>query len=407
MWSRRHHFGPSPARAHGVQQDHVSTCTPGIRYRRQLPLSSPSSLTTNSGRRSSFTSGRLVALCLLISSCISMSNDVHGSAFGFGADAASSPLPSSVASSASSPFESETLSPRTVNTKYGSLRGLLVSFRMNDAASRYAVPAASSSASRTAAASSSSSPSAASSSSVSSSGVTNLRPVEVFVGVPYATPPIGSLRFMPPVTPTHWRGVRLATRFPAVCPQKLPDFDFKSTSTSTGSMAKSSPSAASGRSSTSSKPAFSFTPNSYASLTSLSSSSSSSSSSDQVPESRISHLKRVSAFLRNQSEDCLYLNVYAPFTSPSLSQPSSSSSQRKCSFHEIFVLMIIMMSNLKLFLVQWSKSLSTGSIWSQIFCCLPDFFSHCIENQCSVCRTVFLFPSQRPFMNDTFCSNEL
>ena len=182
-----------------------------------------------------------------------------------------------------------------------------------------------------------------SSSSVSSAAVTNLRPVEVFLGVPYATPPTGSLRFMPPVTPTHWRGIRLATRFAAVCPQKPPDAGSKATSSSstTSILNRSSPSAPSRSSSSSSKPTFSFTPNSYASMASLSSSSSSASfpSSNQLPESRISHLKRMLAFLRNQSEDCLYLNVYAPF--PSSSQ-SSSSSQRKCSFHEIFALMIIM-----------------------------------------------------------------
>ncbi|KFM76113.1 Neuroligin-4, X-linked, partial [Stegodyphus mimosarum] len=49
------------------------------------------------------------------------------------------------------------------------------------------------------------------------------RPVEIYLGVPYASPPIGSLRFMPPVTPAHWRGVRMADRFSAVCPQKFPD----------------------------------------------------------------------------------------------------------------------------------------------------------------------------------------
>lgn len=337
MWSRRHHdqgSGPSPARPpkHGLRQQHgeddVSACTPGIRYR-ELVASSPA----NSGRTSasSLNVSRLVALCLLFS-CLSMSNDRHGSAFGFGAHAGTSP-PSSAASSAS-PFESETLSPRTVNTKYGTLRGLLVSFRTNDAASRYSTSSSSSAIPKATPAASSSPPSPAHPppSSSSSPSVSNLRPVEVFLGVPYATPPIASLRFMPPVTPTHWRGIRLATKFAAVCPQKPPDSGFKAT-TSAASILRSSPSTSSrSSSSSSSKPTFSFTPNSYASMASLSSSSSSASfsSTNQLPESRISHLKRVSAFLRNQSEDCLYLNVYAPFTSPALSH-SSSSSQRKCS----------------------------------------------------------------------------
>lgn len=350
MRSQRHHDegsgGPAPARPakhgrlrrqHG--EDDVSACTPGIRYRK-LVASSPA----NSGRTSASSlngRSRLVALCLLFSCLTILSNDRHGSAFGFGAHAGTSP-PSSAASSAS-PFQSETLSPRTVNTKYGSLRGLLVSFRTNDAASRYS---ASSSASKAAA--SSSPPSSSSSPSPSSAPafptVSNLRPVEVFLGVPYATPPIASLRFMPPVTPTHWRGIRLATKFAAVCPQKPPDSGLTAAPGTTGSILRTAPSTSS-RSSSPSKPTFSFTPNSYASMASLSSSSSSASfsSSNQLPESRISHLKRVSAFLRNQSEDCLYLNVYAPFTSPSLSQSSSSSSsQRKCSFHKIFALLIIM-----------------------------------------------------------------
>lgn len=40
----------------------------------------------------------------------------------------------------------------------------------------------------------------------------NLEPVEVFKGIPYASPPTGSLRFMPPVTAALWSGVRKADR---------------------------------------------------------------------------------------------------------------------------------------------------------------------------------------------------
>jgi hypothetical protein len=40
----------------------------------------------------------------------------------------------------------------------------------------------------------------------------NLGPVEVFKGIPYASPPIGSLRFMPPVTGALWSGVKKADR---------------------------------------------------------------------------------------------------------------------------------------------------------------------------------------------------
>lgn len=99
--------------------------------------------------------------------------------------------------------------------------------------------------------------------------ITNLpnkqwRPVEVYLGVPYASPPTGSLRFMPPVTPAHWRGIRPADKFSAVCPQKLPDVK-----------------------------------NETAALKSM-------------PVGRLEYLKRLLPLLKNQSEDCLYLNIYAP-----------------------------------------------------------------------------------------------
>lgn len=88
--------------------------------------------------------------------------------------------------------------------------------------------------------------------------------VEVFKGVPYASPPVGSLRFMPPVTGAKWSGVKMANRFSAVCPQGLPDVG-----------------------------------NETAALL-------------RMPRGRLEHLRRVLPYLRNQSEDCLYLNIYAP-----------------------------------------------------------------------------------------------
>ncbi|KAH1004866.1 hypothetical protein HUJ05_005634 [Dendroctonus ponderosae] len=92
----------------------------------------------------------------------------------------------------------------------------------------------------------------------------HLESVEVFRGIPYASPPLGSLRFMPPVTGALWQGVKTAISFSPVCPQRLPDIS-----------------------------------NETAALR-------------RMPKGRLEYLKRLLPHLRNQSEDCLYLNIYAP-----------------------------------------------------------------------------------------------
>ena len=61
-------------------------------------------------------------------------------------------------------------SPRTVQTHYGALRGIVQQFHGP-----------------------------------------GLHPVEKFLGVPYATPPIHGLRFMPPLTPSPWDGVKMVS----------------------------------------------------------------------------------------------------------------------------------------------------------------------------------------------------
>lgn len=91
-----------------------------------------------------------------------------------------------------------------------------------------------------------------------------LKPIEVFLGVPYATPPIMSNRFSPTRTPSPWDGVRISDKLGPVCPQKLPDIS-----------------------------------NETAAL-------------DRMPKGRLEYLKRLLPYLKNQSEDCLYLNIYAP-----------------------------------------------------------------------------------------------
>jgi para-nitrobenzyl esterase len=43
--------------------------------------------------------------------------------------------------------------------------------------------------------------------------------VQIWRGVPFAKPPVGELRFMPPQPPEAWEGVRNATKFPPFAPQ--------------------------------------------------------------------------------------------------------------------------------------------------------------------------------------------
>ncbi|KAK5647117.1 hypothetical protein RI129_005581 [Pyrocoelia pectoralis] len=92
----------------------------------------------------------------------------------------------------------------------------------------------------------------------------HLEPVEVFRGVPYAAPPVGPLRFRPPEPPLTWPGTRLADTFGSVCPQKYPDITNKTE-------------------------ALQF-----------------------MPKGRYHYLKKLLPLLVNQSEDCLFLNIYVP-----------------------------------------------------------------------------------------------
>jgi para-nitrobenzyl esterase len=54
--------------------------------------------------------------------------------------------------------------------------------------------------------------------------------VEQFLGIPYAAPPTGKLRWHAPEPPAHWRGVRAATAFAPHCPQSASPFGRASTS---------------------------------------------------------------------------------------------------------------------------------------------------------------------------------
>lgn len=149
--------------------------------------------------------------------------------------------------------ESSTLSARTIQTKYGSIKGSLVRFSNQNRVSE---------------------------------SLTNLLDVETYLGVPYATPPTGGLRFMPPVTPTHWRGIRLVNRLKPVCPQHIPARDYQAIQSHNESEALR-----------------------------------------WMPRSRYEYLKRLIPMLGNQSEDCLYLNIYVPLLRTINTGPSS-----KCKY---------------------------------------------------------------------------
>ncbi|KAG5851504.1 hypothetical protein ANANG_G00094120 [Anguilla anguilla] len=88
-----------------------------------------------------------------------------------------------------------------------------------------------------------------------------LGPVIQFLGVPYAAPPTGERRFQPPEPPVSWPDVRNATQLGPVCPQtilegRLPDV--------------------------------------------------------MLPVWFTNSLEVVNSYVQDQSEDCLFLNIYVP-----------------------------------------------------------------------------------------------
>ncbi|HXL93719.1 MAG TPA: carboxylesterase/lipase family protein [Streptosporangiaceae bacterium] len=59
---------------------------------------------------------------------------------------------------------------------------------------------------------------------------TTAGPVDEFLGIPYAAPPVGPLRWRPPQPAAPWTGVRAATAFAPHCPQPPSGFGVASTS---------------------------------------------------------------------------------------------------------------------------------------------------------------------------------
>uniref|UniRef100_A0A673B940 Neuroligin 2b n=1 Tax=Sphaeramia orbicularis TaxID=375764 RepID=A0A673B940_9TELE len=101
-----------------------------------------------------------------------------------------------------------------------------------------------------------------------------LGPVEQYLGVPYATAPIGERRFQPPEAPGSWQETRNATNFAPVCPQNvhgvLPEI--------------------------------------------------------MLPVWFTDNLDAAATYVQNQSEDCLYLNIYVPTEDGPLTKKQDESS---------------------------------------------------------------------------------
>lgn len=104
-----------------------------------------------------------------------------------------------------------------------------------------------------------------------------LGPVEQFLGVPYATAPIGERRFQPPEAPGSWQEIKNATQFAPVCPQNvhgvLPEI--------------------------------------------------------MLPVWFTDNLDAAATYVQNQSEDCLYLNIYVPTEDGPLTKKQDESTMNR------------------------------------------------------------------------------
>ena len=114
-------------------------------------------------------------------------------------------------------------------------------------------------------------------------------------GVPYASPPTGRLRFMPPRTPDVWTGIRNTDRAGAVCPQNLMPIP-----------------AAAHRFRHSSQASLPVSPSSFPNPKLM---------TEEILRNETELLKilttpaasmRIRTLLQNQSEDCLFLDIYTP-----------------------------------------------------------------------------------------------
>uniref|UniRef100_A0AAR2L980 Neuroligin 2b n=1 Tax=Pygocentrus nattereri TaxID=42514 RepID=A0AAR2L980_PYGNA len=104
-----------------------------------------------------------------------------------------------------------------------------------------------------------------------------LGPVDQYLGVPYATAPVGERRFQPPEAPGSWQDIRNATQFAPVCPQNI-----------------------------------------HGVLPEI-----------MLPVWFTDNLDAAAAYVQNQSEDCLYLNIYVPTEDGPLTKKHDESSMNR------------------------------------------------------------------------------
>ena len=90
----------------------------------------------------------------------------------------------------------------------------------------------------------------------------NFQPVVMFRGIQFASLVGSEMRFMPPISPHQsWTDIKTMYENGPVCPQRIPSLENLQL---------------------------------------------------RIPHARLDHIKRLIPFLREQSEDCLFMNIFVP-----------------------------------------------------------------------------------------------